>query len=308
MDSKENYGSLDEQVQHTFRQRPKIGFSKRAVTYITLLATALTSCVRYDLHYVPSPDAIQPRVAAYQSSLDEVAERMGMYDSAANDYNTDKVKEEAEKQLKKETRTRNEKETTIYPVLAGYSIDEILATKKALDVLTENAKKAYNEEIEPILKKEKQDRYQGLSTLRNQYDVALKWYHAAKGTIGTDNVRRQNDWLAFEVLAFSDKDYDAWKKGVKKRNPLGNLEDSSKYEDVALWHPEEVRDAHEIFAQRAQARKEWWKKNSWWIICLGAYGIYSLTENEGSNGEGSGSNIGGEDGGPGGKGGIIFRF
>lgn len=299
MDPYKANDSLDEQVNSVFRQRPKMGLFKRAVTAVTLLATSLAGCIRYDLGYVPSPDDMARQVSAYQTNLANVAASMNMYDSAIRTYDAAKVKAEAKKQLEKDASGK-------YVNLPTYTLDQLLATKKALDILTEKAAKVYQNENDPQKKKDRQKECKELYDLENDYKDALKWYHANRAAQrSVDKVDRQRDILTLEVFAYGAQDFDRWGKLARARSKLGKLTDPDEYSGVALWYPDKVRRAHGVYDQRVEGRKKWWKKNWWWVTLLTAGGgIYAATHGEEGEIYGNGeqpSDIGGETGGVGGR-------
>ncbi|MBW2982372.1 hypothetical protein KY343_05815 [Candidatus Woesearchaeota archaeon] len=308
MDSYKANDSLDNQVNSVYRQRPKMGFFKKLVAGVTLLATTLCSCVRYDLHYVPSPDSMAQQVTDYQDNLDNIAaaDPMKMYDPATKKYDANKVKEQVGKQTEKDASGKK------YKNLSGYKLDQLLAVKKALEVLTEEAEKLYTDETDPAKKQERKKEYDELSKLKDSHQKVLKRYHAlGYAQPGADNLDRQRNILALEVLAYSAEDFDKWEKLVKQRKRLGGLGDSSEYSSLALQYPDEVREAHgvreQVVAASKERRKQWWKKNWWWVTLLAVGGACAAAQDDEGN-SGTAGDIGGEDGGPGGKGLTGFRF
>ncbi|MBW2965611.1 hypothetical protein KY342_00740 [Candidatus Woesearchaeota archaeon] len=294
---------LNENDDSLYRKRSSLGLCAKIVTTGALLVNVLGGCFAKDIAYVRSPDAIPTKVSAYENKLETIAEGMKLYDSTTKQYDNIKVRAEVEKQLKKDPANPSG-----YKDLMGYDIDQLLATRAALDKVVEQNREYIKANAKDPLKAAEVARRRlensELETKKREYGITSKKYHflGANDTSKSDDAgkrERKKHFVTLGIMAYGAGEFDNWEKfnELRKKDFTSILGDRDNYDWITERYPDDVRKAHLV---RSGKCKRNGKRGFWATLGIGL--LWALLSNqEESNGGGPGPNIGGEQGNPTGK-------
>jgi hypothetical protein len=307
MDSNNDNGSLDKDVDSILKEKPMLRPRKRAGLWTTLVAIGaylLSGCFAKDIRSM-KPDLYRPKAEAYENNLPNVAETMGLYDKATKTYDAAKVRAEAEKQLK----LKDPKDPTSYEHLFGYTdVDQLKATNYSLGkVIEQNNDYIEKNKADPAKKADidkRKKENEELEKLKEAYQAALVMYNeVGAADPGRPDSERMRCSLALGAMEYGKNTKEGrrtWKVITRERKDTWGTSVVGDDADREFVGERYFSDVERAWAVRKGKKK----KGIWAGIGAAALTglIYSLTQDDDNGGTTvTPENNGGEEGGPGGR-------